>query len=204
MCVCAGRSCCRVVSLVNNPIDWISDHFSEQKNTRVAVCGWIYCPFFCPGDRIVKVNGESIIGKTYSQVIALIQNRWALLYFMVHFEKTMPDDAIYLLHICGPLLEDWSHCETIFLSKVHIHSQFTKLQLVKYYGVYSKPFLFVSVSLPPSISDASLELCVMPKDEDILQLVRIPSSLNVLKNQSLIYRYYSFAIKAEWFLISKK
>nr|XP_023679280.1 rho GTPase-activating protein 21 isoform X6 [Paramormyrops kingsleyae] len=48
----------------------------------------------CTGDRIVKVNGESIIGKTYSQVIALIQN-----------------------------------------------------------------------------SDASLELCVMPKDEDILQLI---------------------------------
>ncbi|KAM3593187.1 uncharacterized protein V6R79_007323 [Siganus canaliculatus] len=47
----------------------------------------------CTGDRIVKVNGESIIGKTYSQVIALIQN-----------------------------------------------------------------------------SDATLELCVMPKDEDILQL----------------------------------
>uniref|UniRef100_A0A8C7D7L5 Rho GTPase activating protein 21 n=1 Tax=Oncorhynchus kisutch TaxID=8019 RepID=A0A8C7D7L5_ONCKI len=47
----------------------------------------------CTGDRIVKVNRESIIGKTYSQVIALIQN-----------------------------------------------------------------------------SDTSLELCVMPKDEDILQL----------------------------------
>ncbi|GAA6078025.1 rho GTPase-activating protein 21-like, partial [Tachysurus ichikawai] len=47
----------------------------------------------CTGDRIVKVNGESIIGKTYSQVIALIQD-----------------------------------------------------------------------------SDTSLELCVMPKDEDILQL----------------------------------
>ncbi|XP_045066292.1 rho GTPase-activating protein 21-like [Coregonus clupeaformis] len=47
----------------------------------------------CTGDRIVKVNGESIIGKMYSQVIALIQN-----------------------------------------------------------------------------SDTSLELCVMPKDEDILQL----------------------------------
>lgn len=29
----------------------------------------------CAGDRIVKVNGESIIGKTYSQVIAVIQNR---------------------------------------------------------------------------------------------------------------------------------
>lgn len=27
------------------------------------------------GDRIVKVNDESIIGKTYSQVIGLIQNR---------------------------------------------------------------------------------------------------------------------------------
>uniref|UniRef100_A0A8C1RRX6 Rho GTPase activating protein 21a n=1 Tax=Cyprinus carpio TaxID=7962 RepID=A0A8C1RRX6_CYPCA len=51
----------------------------------------------CTGDRIVKVNGESIIGKTYSQVIALIQN-----------------------------------------------------------------------------SDTSLELCVMPKDEDILQL-NLPS-----------------------------
>ncbi|XP_043082454.1 rho GTPase-activating protein 21a [Puntigrus tetrazona] len=52
----------------------------------------------CTGDRIVKVNGESIIGKTYSQVIALIQN-----------------------------------------------------------------------------SDTSLELCVMPKDEDILQLVGLNS-----------------------------
>ncbi|XP_065150707.2 rho GTPase-activating protein 21a isoform X1 [Paramisgurnus dabryanus] len=48
----------------------------------------------CTGDRIVKVNGESIIGKTYSQVISLIQN-----------------------------------------------------------------------------SDTSLELCVMPKDEDVLQLI---------------------------------
>ncbi|XP_018413457.1 PREDICTED: rho GTPase-activating protein 21 isoform X2 [Nanorana parkeri] len=28
----------------------------------------------CTGDRIIKVDGESIIGKTYSQVIALIQN----------------------------------------------------------------------------------------------------------------------------------
>lgn len=34
-----------------------------------------FVPFDPPGDRIVKVNGESIIGKTYSQVIALIQNR---------------------------------------------------------------------------------------------------------------------------------
>lgn len=35
----------------------------------------LFVPFDPPGDRIVKVNGESIIGKTYSQVIALIQNR---------------------------------------------------------------------------------------------------------------------------------
>uniref|UniRef100_A0A6J0UGK0 Rho GTPase-activating protein 21 isoform X1 n=2 Tax=Pogona vitticeps TaxID=103695 RepID=A0A6J0UGK0_9SAUR len=28
----------------------------------------------CTGDRIIKVNGESVLGKTYSQVIALIQN----------------------------------------------------------------------------------------------------------------------------------
>lgn len=31
--------------------------------------------FSSTGDRIIKVNGESVIGKTYSQVIALIQNR---------------------------------------------------------------------------------------------------------------------------------
>uniref|UniRef100_A0A674A1P2 Rho GTPase activating protein 21 n=1 Tax=Salmo trutta TaxID=8032 RepID=A0A674A1P2_SALTR len=58
----------------------------------------------CTGDRIVKVNRESIIGKTYSQVIALIQN-----------------------------------------------------------------------------SDTSLELCVMPKDEDILQLVSAYSQDAYLK-----------------------
>ena len=28
------------------------------------------------GDRIVSVNGETVTGKTYSQVIALIQDRW--------------------------------------------------------------------------------------------------------------------------------
>ncbi|XP_046709356.1 rho GTPase-activating protein 23 isoform X3 [Silurus meridionalis] len=33
----------------------------------------------CTGDRLVKVNGESILGKTYSQVIALIQNSKSLL-----------------------------------------------------------------------------------------------------------------------------
>ncbi|XP_075903592.1 rho GTPase-activating protein 21a isoform X2 [Nelusetta ayraudi] len=60
---------------------------------QVKEGGPAYRAGLCTGDRIVKVNGESIIGKTYSQVIALIQN-----------------------------------------------------------------------------SDASLELCVMPKDEDILQL----------------------------------
>lgn len=32
-------------------------------------------PTLSPGDRLVKVNGESVIGKTYSQVIALIQDR---------------------------------------------------------------------------------------------------------------------------------
>ncbi|KAJ8245943.1 hypothetical protein GJAV_G00261960 [Gymnothorax javanicus] len=33
----------------------------------------------CTGDRLVKVNGESILGKTYSQVIALIQNSESVL-----------------------------------------------------------------------------------------------------------------------------
>lgn len=38
-------------------------------------CGPRTPPLLSPGDRLVKVNGESVIGKTYSQVIALIQNR---------------------------------------------------------------------------------------------------------------------------------
>ncbi|XP_039378334.1 rho GTPase-activating protein 21 isoform X3 [Mauremys reevesii] len=41
----------------------------------------------CTGDRIVKVNGESVIGKTYSQVIALIQNSDCILELSV-----MPKD----------------------------------------------------------------------------------------------------------------
>ncbi|XP_060680988.1 rho GTPase-activating protein 21-like [Hemiscyllium ocellatum] len=41
----------------------------------------------CTGDRIVKVNGESIIGKTYSQVIALIQDSDSVLELCV-----MPKD----------------------------------------------------------------------------------------------------------------
>ncbi|XP_044151194.1 LOW QUALITY PROTEIN: rho GTPase-activating protein 21 [Bufo gargarizans] len=57
----------------------------------------------CTGDRIIKVNGESVIGKTYSQVIALIQN-----------------------------------------------------------------------------SDSTLELSVMPKDEDILQLLQFPKDITAL------------------------
>uniref|UniRef100_A0A8B9SFT5 Rho GTPase-activating protein 21 n=1 Tax=Anas platyrhynchos TaxID=8839 RepID=A0A8B9SFT5_ANAPL len=41
----------------------------------------------CTGDRIIKVNGESVIGKTYSQVIALIQNSDSVLELSV-----MPKD----------------------------------------------------------------------------------------------------------------
>lgn len=41
----------------------------------------------CTGDRIIKVNGESIIGKTYSQVIALIQESDSVLELCV-----MPKD----------------------------------------------------------------------------------------------------------------
>lgn len=32
------------------------------------------------GDRLVKVNGASIIGKAYCEVISLIQERWAFLF----------------------------------------------------------------------------------------------------------------------------
>lgn len=39
-------------------------------------------PLCLPGDRLVKVNGQSILGKTYSQVIALIQNRLEIFFFL--------------------------------------------------------------------------------------------------------------------------
>lgn len=48
------------------------EKYSEVTFFRNSSCGFL---FFFEGDRIIKVNGESVIGKTYSQVIALIQNR---------------------------------------------------------------------------------------------------------------------------------
>ncbi|KAM9656945.1 rho GTPase-activating protein 23 isoform 3-T3 [Morphnus guianensis] len=52
---------------------------SDRRDSRVPPPPHLTCSdtVFSPcsaGDRLVKVNGESIIGKTYSQVIALIQN----------------------------------------------------------------------------------------------------------------------------------
>ncbi|XP_061666234.1 rho GTPase-activating protein 21-like [Syngnathoides biaculeatus] len=41
---------------------------SVQENSPAHQAG------LCTGDRLVKVNGESVIGKTYSQVVRLIQN----------------------------------------------------------------------------------------------------------------------------------
>ncbi|KAM3929547.1 rho GTPase-activating protein 21 isoform 3-T3 [Leptodactylus fuscus] len=70
---------------------------------QVKEGGPAYEAGLCTGDRIIKVNGESVIGKTYSQVIALIQN-----------------------------------------------------------------------------SDSTLELSVMPKDEDILQLLQFPKEITAL------------------------
>ncbi|XP_056375282.1 rho GTPase-activating protein 21 isoform X3 [Hyla sarda] len=70
---------------------------------QVKEGGPAYEAGLCTGDRIIKVNGESVIGKTYSQVIALIQN-----------------------------------------------------------------------------SDSTLELSVMPKDEDILQLLQFPKDITAL------------------------
>uniref|UniRef100_A0A8C9EH82 PDZ domain-containing protein n=1 Tax=Pavo cristatus TaxID=9049 RepID=A0A8C9EH82_PAVCR len=50
-------------------------------------CHWQGITLFFTGDRIIKVNGESVIGKTYSQVIALIQNSDSMLELSV-----MPKD----------------------------------------------------------------------------------------------------------------
>lgn len=73
------------------------------------------------GDRLVKVNGASIIGKPYCEVISLIQER----------------------------LVEWKN--------ISHESDLASLL---------KMFLYPN-------SCEFLELCVMPKDEDILQLVRL-------------------------------
>ncbi|NXE43590.1 RHG23 protein, partial [Ptilorrhoa leucosticta] len=62
------------------------------------------------GDRLVKVNGESIIGKTYSQVIALIQNSDDVLELSI-----MPkdEDILQLVSLPGGCLGDtWGRLGT--------------------------------------------------------------------------------------------
>ncbi|XP_056222711.1 rho GTPase-activating protein 23-like isoform X4 [Seriola aureovittata] len=60
-----GPACCQWSRL--EPMDTIFVK-SVKENGPAQQAG------LCTGDRLVKVNGESILGKTYSQVIALIQN----------------------------------------------------------------------------------------------------------------------------------
>ncbi|XP_069504263.1 rho GTPase-activating protein 21 isoform X2 [Ambystoma mexicanum] len=54
---------------------------------QVKESGSAFQAGLCTGDRIIKVNGESVIGKTYSQVISLIQNSDSVLELSV-----MPKD----------------------------------------------------------------------------------------------------------------
>lgn len=69
----------------------------------------------------MKVNGASIIGKAYCEVISLIQDRWGL-------------------------IETYHSAQLVYAP------------------------CFEALLLCPNSGDF-LELCVMPKDEDILQLV---------------------------------
>ncbi|KAJ8389929.1 hypothetical protein AAFF_G00112140 [Aldrovandia affinis] len=57
----------------------------------------------CTGDRLVKVNGESVLGKTYSQVIALIQNSESMLELCI-----MPKDEDVLQLILPQAFEAYS------------------------------------------------------------------------------------------------
>ncbi|XP_054625334.1 rho GTPase-activating protein 21-like isoform X2 [Dunckerocampus dactyliophorus] len=57
--------------------------------------GPAYHAGLCRGDRLVKVNGENILGKTYSQVIALIQNSETSLELSV---MQKDEDVLQLAH----------------------------------------------------------------------------------------------------------
>lgn len=76
----------------------------------------------CPGDRLVKVNGQNILGKTYSQVMMLIQHR--------------------------------CKCFKIY----HLSLLFFQLFILNFHDLRSEKIL---------------ELSVMPKDLDGLQMVSI-------------------------------
>lgn len=90
------------------------------------------------GDRLVKVNGASIIGKAYCEVISLIQERWV---FFIN----------------------WWFSLTA--------------------GVFAS-FLTLLFCID---SGDFLELCVMPKDEDILQLVSQTSILLCLSSHITLF-----------------
>ena len=44
----------------------------DEKNFLKFVCFYFYL-FFISGDRIISVNGESVSGKSYAEVVILIQ-----------------------------------------------------------------------------------------------------------------------------------
>ncbi|XP_026114567.1 rho GTPase-activating protein 23-like [Carassius auratus] len=67
----------------------------------------------CTGDRLVKVNGESVLGKTYSQVIALIQHSESVLELSI-----MPKDEDVLQLVSVRL----SIFDTPFLSYTPTHT----------------------------------------------------------------------------------
>lgn len=73
---------CCLVDIKHTSVSTMSTHcvFTSSRLEKTSLLrGWgggVFNAVVCsPGDRLVKVNGESVLGKTYSQVIALIQNR---------------------------------------------------------------------------------------------------------------------------------
>ncbi|KAK7919486.1 hypothetical protein WMY93_010770 [Mugilogobius chulae] len=75
---------------------------SVRENGPAQVAG------LCSGDRLVRVNGESILGKTYSQVIALIQNSDSVLELSI-----VPKDQDILQLACS---------QDAYLRRNHPHS----------------------------------------------------------------------------------
>lgn len=78
---CAFNENCATHLLLLQAMSLSSTHLrlcSPSFTTSVCHFCHSYC-FYCPsGDRLVKVNGASIIGKAYCEVITLIQDRWDL------------------------------------------------------------------------------------------------------------------------------
>ena len=134
--------------LINNS-NSSSQSFDTIFVKEVRLDGPAYQAGLRQGDRILTVNDQSIHGKTYSQVIAMIQNALVLFLFSRRF------------FFFGDFLSSHLVLSRLSFSLILVkRKRLISLSIAEYLSAI--PFLF---------RPADLVLHVLPKDDDILPLV---------------------------------